>query len=247
LCVNLGYALLQQQKANAGVSQIRMKNLHHHSKQQFQVERIVLFSDAVFAIAITLLIIDIKVPEIKSGLAITDHNFLESALSLIPKFVGFIISFFLISLYWTIHHKMFGFVVNYNSRLIWLNLLFLFSIVLMPFSTNVYSEYSSPELFHLNWPYAIYVFNITLTGFFNFVLWRYIGNPQNKVAEDLPGGDFLQKAKIRSLLLPAIFIVCLLVAIFIHPGIGRSMLSLTPVVMSLVRNKKPKNVIPNQP
>jgi uncharacterized membrane protein len=223
-----------------------MKNLHHHSKQQFQVERIVLFSDAVFAIAITLLIIDIKVPEIKSGLPVTDQNFLEAVFFLFPKFMGFIFSFFLISLYWTIHHKMFGYVVNYTGKLIWFNLLFLFSIVLMPFSTAVYSEYSSAEYIHLIWPYFIYVFNISLTGFLNFILWNYIGNIKNNVAEDVPGGDFIQKAKIRSLLLPAIFIVSLLVAFFIHPIIGRFMLFLTPVVMRLVKNKKPTIILPAQ-
>lgn len=220
-----------------------MKNLHHHSKQQFQVERIVLFSDAVFAIAITLLIIDIKVPEIKTGLAITDRSFLEAMLSLFPKFMGFIFSFFLISIYWTIHHKMFGFVVNYNGKLIWLNLLFLFSIVLMPFSTAVYSEYSSAEYIHLIWPYFVYVFNICLSGFLNFVLWGYIGNSKNNIAEGMPGGDYLQKAKIRSLLLPAIFIVSLLIAIFIDPGIGRLSLFLIPLVMGLVKNKKEKSAV----
>jgi uncharacterized membrane protein len=222
-----------------------MKNLHHHSKQQFQVERIVLFSDAVFAIAITLLIIDIKVPEIKSGLPVTDENFLQSSAELYPKFMGFIFSFFLISLYWTIHHKMFGFVVNYNGKLVWLNLLFLFSIVLMPFSTAVYSKYSTALYLHLIWPYFVYVFNICLTGFLNFFLWNYIGNPGNSVAEGLPGGDFLQKAKIRSLMLPAIFTGSLLVAIFVDPGIGRLMLFLTPVFMGLIKNKKPKPVQPN--
>jgi len=142
-----------------------MKNLHHHSKQQFQVERIVLFSDAVFAIAITLLIIEIKVPVFPKGMPVTEQAFLEQLGLLFPKFMGFIFSFFLISLYWTIHHKMFGYVVNYNGKLVWLNLLFLFSIVLMPFSTAVYSEYSSAEYIQLIFPYFIYVFNICLTGF----------------------------------------------------------------------------------
>jgi len=221
-----------------------MKNLHHHSKQQFQVERIVLFSDAVFAIAITLLIIEIKVPVIKSGSPVTDQSFLQALAALFPKFMGFAFSFFLISLYWTIHHKMFGFVVNYTGKLIWLNLLFLFSIVLMPFSTAVYSEYSSAEYLHLIWPYFVYVFNICFTGFLNYILWNYTGNPKNGVAEGLPGGDFLQKAKIRSLLLPAIFSLSLLVAIFIDPGIGRFTLFLTPVFMGLIKNKKPKTVPP---
>ena len=214
-----------------------MKNLHHHSKNEFQVERLGFFSDAVFAIAMTLLIIDIKVPEL-NGLAITDHNFLVVLFSLLPKFMGFIISFFIIGLYWFIHHRMFGFVINYSGKLIWLNLLFLFSIVLMPFTTAVYSEYSLTPYIQLVLPYAVYVFNISLTGFINYLMWGFIGNPSNGISEGLPPGDYLQKAKIRSLMLPIVFILSLVIVIFVGPIVGRFVLFLIPLFMSFVKNKK---------
>lgn len=214
-----------------------MKNLHHHNKTEFQVERLGFFSDAVFAIAMTLLIIDIKVPEL-NGLAITDHNFLIVLFNLLPKFMGFVISFFIIGLYWFIHHRMFGFVTNYSGKLVWLNLLFLFSIVLMPFSTAVYSEYSLSQYIQLSSPYAVYVFNISLTGFINYLMSGFIGNPKNGISEDFPTGDYLQKAKIRSLLLPMIFILSLVIVIFVNPVIGRFVLFLTPLFMRFVKNKK---------
>lgn len=214
-----------------------MKNLHHASKKEFQVERLVLFSDAVFAIAITLLIIDIKVPELHET-EVSEHSFIHVLLSLLPKFLGFVLSFFVIGLYWSVHHKMFGFVINYNGKLVWLNLVFLFSIVLMPFSTQVYSEYSNGEYIMLIGPYAVYVINVCLTGLLNFLLWKQIGNPKNGLIESFPGGDFLTKAKIRSLLLPSVFLLSLLVAIFMNPYLGRYVLFLTPIIMSLVKNKK---------
>lgn len=214
-----------------------MNNPHHSSKKEFQVERLILFSDAVFAIAITLLIIDIKVPELEVGHS-NEQSFLNGLLSLIPKFFGFVVSFFIIGLYWYIHHKMFGYVINYNGKLIWLNLVFLFSIVLMPFSTAVYSEYSTAEHIHLIAPYSIYVLNICLTGVLNYFLWRYIGNSKNGVTEDFPTGDFLLKAKIRSLLLPGIFLLSLLIAFLFNPFIGRYTLFLIPIIMSLVKNKQ---------
>ncbi|WP_347156933.1 TMEM175 family protein [Pontibacter chitinilyticus] len=213
-----------------------MINLHHHSKKEFQVERLVFFSDAVFAIAITLLIIEIKVPELE-GVLPTEQHFVEALASLFPKFLGFVLSFFIIGLYWFIHHRMFGYVINYNRGLIMLNLLFLFSIVLMPFSTAVYSDYSSPEYIGLISPYVVYVFNICLTGVLNYLLWSYIGNPKHALTGSFPAGDFLKKAKIRSLLLPLVFILSLLTAIFIDPVIGRFVLFLTPVAMALVKNK----------
>jgi uncharacterized membrane protein len=136
------------------------------------------------------------------------------------------------------HHRMFGYVINYNAKLIWLNLLFLFSIVLMPFSTAVYSEYSTPEYISLITPYVVYVANICITGFVNFLMWGFIGNPKNQFTEDFPKGDFLQKAKIRSLLLPSVFVVSLLFSWLVNPILGRFVLFLTPIVMVLVRNKK---------
>jgi len=214
-----------------------MKTIYHHTKKEFQVERLVLFSDAVFAIAITLLVIDIKVPEFHSG-QINENTFLHLLLEQLPKFFGFVLSFFFIGLYWTIHHGMFGFIINYTKKLLWLNLLFLFAIVLMPFSTALYSEYSTPKYIFLVTPYAIYVGNICLIGFTDYLMWRYISNPKNEIAEGFPSQDFVKKGKIRSLLLPSIFLLSLLVAIFIDPIIARFVLFLIPLAMSMVRNKK---------
>ena len=102
-----------------------IKNLSRE-KLKFQLDRMILFSDAVFAIAITLMVIDLKVPEISEN--VTDINLVKTLLSLTPKFIGFLLSFFLIGLYWTIHHRLFGYVINYTSRLLWLNLFFLLGI-----------------------------------------------------------------------------------------------------------------------
>jgi uncharacterized membrane protein len=214
-----------------------MKNLDQHSSKEFQVERLVLFSDAVFAIAITLLIIDLKVPDIH-GRPVSEQSFIDAFALLMPKLIGFALSFWIIGLYWFIHHRMFSYVINSNGKLIWLNLLFLFSIVLMPFSTAVYSEYSAPEYIRLISPYALYVGNICLTGFVNFLMWGFIGNPKNLLTKDLPKGDFLQKAKIRSLLLPSVFIISLLFTWVVDPILGRFILFLTPIIMGFVRNKK---------
>ncbi|MFZ1262995.1 MAG: TMEM175 family protein, partial [Chitinophagaceae bacterium] len=117
-------------------------NLHNELRKEFQLERLILFSDAVFAIAITLLVIEIKIPEIHEN--VSDKALLQSLGHLIPKFIGFIVSFMMIGLYWTVHHRMFGFVTSYSRKLLILNLVFLFFVALMPFSTGFYSEYSGP-------------------------------------------------------------------------------------------------------
>ena len=91
-------------------------NLHNELRKEFQLDRLILFSDAVFAIAITLLVIEIKIPEIDND--VSDKALLHELVHLIPKFVGFIVSFMLIGLYWSVHHRMFGFVTNFNRKLL---------------------------------------------------------------------------------------------------------------------------------
>jgi uncharacterized membrane protein len=111
--------------------------LHNELRKEFQLERLILFSDAVFAIAITLLVIEIKIPdkhEMQLQEGISDKAILRALGLLIPKFIGFFVSFMLIGLYWTVHHRLFGFVTAYDRKLLLLNLVFLFFIALMPFS-----------------------------------------------------------------------------------------------------------------
>jgi len=113
-----------------------MIGLEPAHKREFQLERIILFSDAVFAIAITLLVLEIKVPHVGED---TNNSLINILIGMTPKFIGFFISFLVIGQYWIVHHKLFGFVDDYNGGLLWLNLIFLMSIVLMPFSTALYS------------------------------------------------------------------------------------------------------------
>jgi uncharacterized membrane protein len=186
--------------------------LHNELKKEFQLERMILFSDAVFAIAITLLVIEIKIPEIHEN--VSDNALLHSLGHLIPKFIGFLITFMLIGVYWMVHHRMFGYVTGYTPRLLLLNLVFLFFVALMPFSTGFYSEYAGPELMRqqLKVPMTFYVLNFCCVGFINYLMWRYVTNPKNKVAE--PPIDLLtaKLAKLRSFTVPFIFLMMLPVA-----------------------------------
>lgn len=186
--------------------------LHNELRKEFQLERLILFSDAVFAIAITLLVIEIKIPEIHEN--VSDHALLLSLKHLIPKFTGFLVSFMLIGVYWSVHHRMFGFVTNYTRKLLFMNLAFLFFIALMPFSTGFYSEYAGPELIReqLKVPLTFYVLNFCFLGFINFMMWVYITNPKNKVAEPEVDPLTSKLAKLRAFLVPFIFLMMLPVA-----------------------------------
>ncbi len=111
-----------------------MESAHHRS----QLERLTFFSDAVFAIAMTLLVIEIKVPEIH---ALSDRELGQALLRQIPKYVGFVISFIVVARFWVGHHRVMGLLRATSPRLIWANLIFLLMVAFMPFPTAVLSEY----------------------------------------------------------------------------------------------------------
>ena len=189
-----------------------MIGLEPAHKNEFQLERIILFSDAVFAIAITLLVLEIKVPHISDD---TKNSLLNILIGMTPKFIGFFISFFVIGQYWIVHHKLFGFVDNYNGGLLWLNLIFLLSIVLMPFSTALYSENIKSTL-----SFVIYCSNIFSSGILAFTLWRFIGSEKRNLSELSRHRDLLSYFSIRSLIIAFAFGIGALISI-IDPVIAK--------------------------
>ena len=215
-------------------------NLHNELRKEFQLERLILFSDAVFAIAITLLVIEIKIPEIHEN--VSDKALLQSLAHLIPKFLGFMISFMMIGLYWTVHHRMFGFVTSYSRKLLLLNLIFLFFVALMPFSTGFYSEYSGPDMLRhqLMVPMIFYVLNFCGMGFLNYFMWVYITNPKNKVAEPPVDPLVVSQARARSLVVPIVFLTMLPVAYFTNVIIAAYVPMLIPVILRVLKKKLEK-------
>lgn len=92
----------------------------------FQLERLNGFSDAVMAVAITLLILTLDVPKV------SDLGELGAKLrELWPDFLGFLISFLIIGYFWVAHHLMFNYVKRSSPGLLWLNLAFLLFIVVL--------------------------------------------------------------------------------------------------------------------
>ena len=128
------------------------------------VERTVFFSDAVFAIAITLLALEIRVPEVPDN-----SEALQGALlGLWPKFFSFMISFWFVGTYWVAHHRVFHYIRGYDRRLLFINLLFLMWIVLLPFSSSLLGEYGDRQLVVI-----IYAAHISLAGLSLQWVWWY--------------------------------------------------------------------------
>ena len=98
-----------------------------------EFSRLLAFSDGVFAIAMTLLVVGIAVPTLADG---GDVGQLADALNdLVPNFTSFFISFTVIGRYWVAHHHFFSMLRRVDGRLIWVNLLYLAFIAFLPFPT----------------------------------------------------------------------------------------------------------------
>ena len=110
----------------------------HHPKAETEgLERLLAFSDGVFAIAITLLVLDIRLPGIESPL--TDAQLLEQLHELWPKFLAYLLSFLVVAIFWVKHHATFRSIKAYDSRLVGLNMLLLLVVSFIPFPTAVMS------------------------------------------------------------------------------------------------------------
>ena len=104
-----------------------------HDTTEPAVERFVFFSDAVFAIAITLLALEIKAPS--PGVNADEAAWEAALLYLTPSLLAFVLGFYVIGSIWTAHHEVFRLVRRFDERLLAPNMLLLFAVVLVPFAT----------------------------------------------------------------------------------------------------------------
>jgi uncharacterized membrane protein len=111
-------------------------DIHH----QLGLERLIFFSDAVFAISITLLVLEIRLPA--SETLYTDTELLQKLSGMWQSYLAYILSFLVIGTFWIAHHRKFRFIKRYDGGLILLNLLFLMIVAFIPFPTAILSSYS---------------------------------------------------------------------------------------------------------
>src|SRR6476469_4747271 len=104
-------------------------------------------TDGIFAVAMTLLVLDIGVPQISSTSAVSIGTvLLTRLLDLWPKIFSFGISFIILAIYWMAHHRQFYYIKHIDRVLIWINITFLMAICLLPFSTSLLGEYRDQQI-----------------------------------------------------------------------------------------------------
>lgn len=109
-----------------------------------ELDCILALSDGVFAIAITLLVLNIEVPEIPEDLVAQELP--GELLDMWPKLLSCVFSFLVILVYWMAHHSIFGIIKEHDRGLLWLNSLFLMFVACLTFPAALLGEYGDQQL-----------------------------------------------------------------------------------------------------
>ena len=189
------------------------------------LERLIFFSDAVFAIAITLLIIDVHAPHVPLGSP--SHEYIRALLNLMPSLVGFFISFFVIGAFWAGHHRAFALAGHYSESLNRPNLLMLCSVVFMPFSTSFMSHNVGMLV-----PTQFYNLSLIATGLLNIRLIRIVTSPP--VVSEAVSAERIAIVRARG---PAVVLgaLCAMLVAFWDPRFSQMALVTIPLWLRLLR------------
>ncbi len=175
-------------------------------QERLGLERIIFFSDAVFAIAITLLALELRVPDLPIDRAAAELP--QQLLAMTPKFIGYLLSFLIIGSYWITHHRDFQFIQRYDRRFIWINLLLLMFVAFLPFPTALLGNYPGQQL-----TVTFYAATLAATGFVKALLWWYASRRHRLIDPALDPHRVALIAR-RSLITPLVFSFSILVAVF---------------------------------
>ncbi len=172
-----------------------------------ELDRIVNFSDAIFAIAITILVLDIRLPDNPPGSV--SEEILGRILELGPKFLSYVISFLVIAIYWQAHHRVFRPIRSYDNTLLWLNFLFLMAISFLPFPTSLLGEYSEEQL-----SVVIYASNAAIASLLLVSISWYATSEHRLVAPNSVDDEAERKQRVQGLAVPVVFVLSIGISFF---------------------------------
>ena len=123
------------------------------------LERLTALSDGLFAVAMTLLVLDLRVPVSTAGSVYSERGLGGALLKLGPSFAAYLLSFTMLGTFWLAQHTLLGILGRSDRTLTWINLGFLFVVSMLPFSTALLAHYV-----HLRLAVGVYWLNILLLG-----------------------------------------------------------------------------------
>lgn len=182
----------------------RDRTAKKREENEVEFSRIVAFSDGVFSIAITLLVLNLSL----DARDVATEGLTQALWEQRQNLLAYAISFAVIGRFWLVHHRFFGEVTAFDNRLIGLNLLYLGWIVLIPFSSEVLGDYGGQTA-------AVVVYAVNLAGVVSLGLWMIAsarGAGLTSIDEETA-----RESRIRATFIAGVFVLSIPVA-FVAPS-----------------------------
>jgi uncharacterized membrane protein len=174
-------------------------------------ERLKTLADGVFAIVMTLLVLELSVPVVK-GVS-RNSELLHKLVEMWPEFLIYGLSFMILGIFWVIHHSIYADVRRYDTTLVWLNILFLMFVSLIPFSTALVGKNG-----FITVTAVIYGINMLLLFNLGWITFSFTTGKRHLVGEDYDSkvikGGRLMGLVYTSIMVPAIAIA------FVNPKVS---------------------------
>jgi uncharacterized membrane protein len=178
------------------------------TEQGRDLDRVAAFSDGVFAIAITVLVLTLDFPKFKGNAEINDV--LDG---LWRPVLTYFLSFYVIGVYWFAHHRMWHFIHKVDGRFMALNMVLLSFVAIMPFPTDLLGDYGETVQ-----ATVIYACAVAATGVASAAVWWYAAS-ENRLVRNMPEG-FRVHTLVRALSAPALFLASVPIA-FVNPDLAK--------------------------
>ena len=166
--------------------------------------RIEAFSDGVFAIALTLLVLEIKLPEISA--IHTDQQLQDFLFSQGPTYLSYVLSVLVIGIFWVAHHGLFHYIRRADRNLFWLNILFLLTVTFIPFPTALLGTFSN---YHT--AVVIYGASLALTGILLDIM-RWYATSKHRLVDPHLDAHLIRTAMRRNLTGPVIYLLAIAIS-----------------------------------
>jgi uncharacterized membrane protein len=169
--------------------------------------------DGIFAVAMTLLVLDLRLPE--GATMSSDSAVWRQLVGLTGRFSAYALSFIVLSTFWIGHHSLFHFVRRVSREVLWVNLLFLLCITLLPFSTNLLSGHR-----HLQIPVVVYGINLLLIALITLLQLSYLEH-HPELTHDQLSPSWAANLR-RRILVPIVIVVASIAISFYKPSLSMS-------------------------
>ncbi|HET6717579.1 MAG TPA: TMEM175 family protein [Nitrososphaeraceae archaeon] len=150
----------------------------HEVGDRITRDRIVTFTDGVLAIVVTLLVLEIAVPQLSPSEVETELP--KRLLELLPDILSYATSFIILGFFWIAHDDLFHYIKRANRTLSWITIFYLMFIAFIPFSTALIGEYRDQEI-----SIIVYGINIIIVLVFAYLQWEYATKEHHLVDIDL--------------------------------------------------------------